>query len=76
MNPYATTGDGTGGVNFAVHRPEAEAFPHKGTVLAIHVTRLVSVLLSTVTVRTTRDRAKRRFNGYSTRLSWRFLRAL
>jgi uncharacterized membrane protein len=53
MNPYATTGDGTGGVNFAVHRPEVEAFPYKDTVLAIHVTRLVSVLLSTVTVWTT-----------------------
>ena len=52
-NPYATTGDGTGGVNFAVHRWEAEAFPYKGTVLAIHVTRLVSVLLSTLVVWTT-----------------------
>jgi len=52
-NPYATTGDGTGGVNFAVHRWEAEAFPYKGTVLAIHMTRLVSVLLSTLGVWTT-----------------------
>jgi 4-amino-4-deoxy-L-arabinose transferase-like glycosyltransferase len=53
MNPYATTGDGTGGVNFAIHRWEAESFPYRGTVLGIHVTRLVSVLLSTLVVWTT-----------------------
>jgi len=53
MNPYATIGDGTGGVNFTVHRWEAESFPYKGTVLGIHVTRLVSVLLSTLVVWTT-----------------------
>jgi 4-amino-4-deoxy-L-arabinose transferase-like glycosyltransferase len=53
INPYATTGDGTGGVNFAVHRWEAEIFPYRGTVLGIHVTRLVSVLLSTLVVWTT-----------------------
>jgi len=49
-NPYATTGDGTGGVNFAIHRWERESFPYRGTVLGIHVTRLVSVLLSTLVV--------------------------
>jgi 4-amino-4-deoxy-L-arabinose transferase-like glycosyltransferase len=53
INPYATTGDGTGGVNFAIHRWEAETFPYRGTVLGIHVTRLVSVLLSTLVVWTT-----------------------
>jgi len=53
MNPYVTTGDGVGGVNFAIHRWEAESFPYKGPVLAIHVTRLVSVLLSTLVVWTT-----------------------
>lgn len=52
-NPYATTGDGIGGVNFAVHHWERESFPYRGTVLAIHVTRLVSVLLSTLVVWTT-----------------------
>jgi len=52
-NPYATTGDGTGGVNFAVHHWEAESFPYRDTVLGIHVTRLVSVLLSTLVVWTT-----------------------
>jgi 4-amino-4-deoxy-L-arabinose transferase-like glycosyltransferase len=50
INPYATTGDGTGGVNFAIHRWEVESFPYRGTVLSIHVTRLVSVLLSTLVV--------------------------
>jgi len=53
INPYATTGDGTGGVNFTVHRWETESFPYRGTTLAIHVTRLVSVLLSTLVVWTT-----------------------
>jgi len=53
INPYATTGDGTGGVNFTVHRWETESFPYRGTALAIHVTRLVSVLLSTLVVWTT-----------------------
>jgi 4-amino-4-deoxy-L-arabinose transferase-like glycosyltransferase len=52
-NPYATTGDGTGGVNFAIHLWEAESFPYRGTTLAVHVTRLVSVLLSTMVVWTT-----------------------
>ena len=52
-NPYATTGDGTGGGNFAIHRWEAESFPYRGVVLGIHVTRLVSVLLSTLVVWTT-----------------------
>ncbi len=49
-NPYATTGDGTGGVNFAVHHWEAESFPYRSTALAIRVTRLVSVLFSTLVV--------------------------
>jgi 4-amino-4-deoxy-L-arabinose transferase-like glycosyltransferase len=53
INPYATTGDGTGGINFTVHRWERESFPYRGTALAIHVTRLVSVLLSTLVAWTT-----------------------
>ncbi len=48
-NPYWTPRDGQGGVNVAVHSEE-EAFPYRGTVLAIHVARLVSVLIGTVTV--------------------------
>ncbi len=48
-NPYFYRSDGAGGLNFAIHS-QAEAFPYRGTVLAIHVTRLVSVLISTVVV--------------------------
>lgn len=47
LNPY--TQSGQGGVNFFVHSDE-EAFPYRGTVLAVHVTRLVSVSISTVVV--------------------------
>ncbi len=50
INPYAFTGTGEGGVNVAVHSEEEEAFPYRGTVLAVHVARLVSVLLSTAAV--------------------------
>ncbi|MFB0533517.1 MAG: ArnT family glycosyltransferase [Anaerolineae bacterium] len=53
VNPYAFTGTGAGGVNVAVHDPEVERFPYRGTVLAIHVARLVSVLLGTAAVWTT-----------------------
>ncbi len=47
-NPYADLGTGESGVNFAVHDPEQEGFPYRGTVLALHLARLVSVLLSAV----------------------------
>jgi len=47
-NPYATRGTGEGGVNFAVHDPQAEGFPWKGTVLAVHLARLVSIAVGTV----------------------------
>lgn len=50
VNPYAFTGTGEGGVNVAVHDPEVEHFPYRGTVLAVHVARLVSVLLGTAAV--------------------------
>ena len=46
VNPYADTGDGWGGINFAVHDPEIERFPYRGTVLAVHVARWASVLMS------------------------------
>lgn len=45
-NPYADLGTGESGVNFAVHDPAQEGFPYRGTVLALHLARLVSVLLS------------------------------
>jgi hypothetical protein len=46
VNPYVTMGTGAGGVNFAIHDPEVERFPFRGTVLAVHLARGVSVLLS------------------------------
>lgn len=47
LNPFYTWGTGTGGVNYAVHS-DSEAFPYQGTVLAVHVLRLLSVALSLV----------------------------
>jgi hypothetical protein len=38
------------GISKALPTKEAAIFPYRGTVLSIHVARLVSVLLSTVTV--------------------------
>lgn len=49
INPHAFTGRGMGGVNIAVHS-DREAFPYRGTALAMHVARLVSVLISTAVV--------------------------
>ena len=45
-NPYADEGTGESGVNFALHDPAVEGFPYRGTVLALHLARLVSVLVS------------------------------
>jgi 4-amino-4-deoxy-L-arabinose transferase-like glycosyltransferase len=39
-----------GNKNLIIHQPEREAFPWHGTVLAIHVARLASVMLGAVTV--------------------------
>lgn len=39
-----------GNKNLVIHRPEREAFPWQGTVLAVHVARLASVVLGAVTV--------------------------
>lgn len=49
INPHAFTGKGMGGVNVALHS-DREAFPYRGTALAMHVARLVSVLISTAVV--------------------------
>lgn len=38
-----------GGANIAIHS-DAEAFPYRGSVLAVHVARLLSVVMGTVTV--------------------------
>ncbi len=48
VNPYATRGDGAGGVNMAIHDPKVEGFPWRGTILALHLARLASVLIGTV----------------------------
>lgn len=45
-NPYADEGTGEAGVNFAIHDPAQEGFPYRGTILALHLVRLVSVLIS------------------------------
>ena len=52
INPHAFTGKGMGGVNIAIHS-DREAFPYRGTALAMHVARLVSVLISTAAVAVT-----------------------
>ncbi|MFO7741699.1 MAG: DUF2142 domain-containing protein [Anaerolineae bacterium] len=52
LNPHVDNGIATpdGNVNLVVHRPEREAFPWKGTILAIHLIRFLSVLMATVGV--------------------------
>lgn len=51
-NPYAPTGIMEGGVNRFVHS-DAEAFPYQGTVLAVHLARLVTTLIGTLVVAVT-----------------------
>lgn len=48
VNPYASRGTGEGGVNFVLHDPAQETWPWRGTLLALHLGRLVSVLISTL----------------------------
>jgi len=48
VNPYASRGTGEGGVNFVLHDPAAESWPWQGTLLALHLGRLVSVFISTL----------------------------
>lgn len=45
MNPFFLSGDGSRGVNAAVHVPSVEAAPWHGGVLLIHIARFWSVLL-------------------------------
>ncbi len=54
-NPHADIGlvPPDGNTNMAMHTAEAESFPWQGTVLAVHVARLLSVLMGAVTVLTT-----------------------
>jgi 4-amino-4-deoxy-L-arabinose transferase-like glycosyltransferase len=50
LNRYAGSGSAEFGVNMVVHDFAAEAFPWSGQLLALHLARLVSVILSTVGV--------------------------
>ncbi len=51
-NPHVDNGVITpdGNRNLVVHNPQREAFPWSGTALAVHVARLLSVLLGAATV--------------------------
>ncbi|HLY29109.1 MAG TPA: glycosyltransferase family 39 protein, partial [Aggregatilineales bacterium] len=55
INPHADIGIVTadGNFNMLVHDPAVEAFPWHGTVLAIHLSRLLSVLLGALSVAAT-----------------------
>jgi 4-amino-4-deoxy-L-arabinose transferase-like glycosyltransferase len=52
LNPHADNGIATpdGNINLITHNSEAESFPWRGTTLAVHVIRFLSVLMSTATV--------------------------
>jgi 4-amino-4-deoxy-L-arabinose transferase-like glycosyltransferase len=52
VNPHAFVGNPNqlGNKNLIIHRPEREVFPWQGTVLAIYVIRLASVLLGIGTI--------------------------
>jgi 4-amino-4-deoxy-L-arabinose transferase-like glycosyltransferase len=52
LNPHADNGIATpdGNVNLITHHPSAEAFPWKGTTLAVHLIRFLSVLMGAATV--------------------------
>ena len=49
-NPFINDRTTQNGANVVVHNPEAEKFPWHGSILALHVARLVSVLLSLLAV--------------------------
>ncbi len=52
LNPHADAGIATpdGNVNLVVHQPEQRAFPWKGTVLAVHMVRFMSIVMATAGV--------------------------
>jgi len=51
LNLYVDAGaTPDGNVNLVVHNPERESFPWRGTVLAIHLIRFLSVLMGTAAV--------------------------
>jgi 4-amino-4-deoxy-L-arabinose transferase-like glycosyltransferase len=51
-NPHVNNGVITpdGNLNLVVHNPQVESFPWRGSVLAVHLARLMSVLMGAVTV--------------------------
>ncbi|HZY43126.1 MAG TPA: glycosyltransferase family 39 protein [Anaerolineae bacterium] len=51
-NPHVDNGVITtdGNINLVVHNPDRESFPWRGTVLAVHLIRFLSVLMGAVTV--------------------------
>jgi 4-amino-4-deoxy-L-arabinose transferase-like glycosyltransferase len=51
-NPHAAVGIVTpdGNINLVAHDPAREAWPWRGTVLAVHIARLLSVAMGTATV--------------------------
>jgi hypothetical protein len=52
LNPHVDNGKATvdGNVNLITHHAEAESFPWRGTVLAVHLIRFLSVLMGAATV--------------------------
>ena len=52
VNPHAFVGNPNqlGNKNLIIHRPEQEVFPWQGTVLAVYVIRLASILLGAGTI--------------------------
>jgi len=52
LNPHVDNGVATpdGNINLVVHHPAREAFPWRGTILAIHLIRLLSVLMGVAAV--------------------------
>ncbi len=51
LNPHVDPGPTPdGNINLVVHNPAVERFPWRGTVLAVHLVRFLSVLMSTAAV--------------------------
>lgn len=52
LNPHVDNGVATpdGNINLVVHHPAQEAFPWRGTVLAVHLVRFLSVLMGAAAV--------------------------
>ncbi len=46
VNPYVSGESAQTGVNMTIHDPMVESFPWKGTILALHLGRLMSIFIS------------------------------